>query len=164
MASPLHIRKMSVFLNDVIQVLSQINPYLRYHCLYLSAVLKSLSRVRLLVTSWTVACQAPLSMGFSRQEYWSRLPFPPPVGLPNPGIEPRPPALQVDSLPTEPPGIINYFQMVGTLSPREVNCLAQAHQWWNQDLATGPLISMLLIFPLHHFYLLLKRKRKQWSF
>ena len=103
MASPLHIRKMSVFLNDVIQVLSQINPYLRYHCLYLSAVLKSLSRVRLLVTSWTVACQAPLSMGFSRQEYWSRLPFPPPVGLPNPGIEPRPPALQADSLPSEPP-------------------------------------------------------------
>ena len=104
MASPLHIRKMSVFLNDVIQVLSQINPYLRYHCLYLSAVLKSLSRVRLLVTSWTVACPAPLSMGFSRQEYWSRLPFPPPVGLPNPGIEPRPPALQADSLPSEPPG------------------------------------------------------------
>jgi len=40
------------------------------------------------VTLWTVACQAPLSMGFSRQEYWSRLPFPSPGELPDPGIEP----------------------------------------------------------------------------
>ena len=54
-----------------------------------------------LVTPWTVACQAPLSMGFSRQEYWSRLPFPSPGDLPNPGIEPGSPALQADSLPTE---------------------------------------------------------------
>ena len=46
----------------------------------------------------TVACQAPLSEGFSRQEYWSGLPFPPPGGLPDPGIEPASPALQVDSL------------------------------------------------------------------
>ena len=56
------------------------------------------------VTSWTVACQAPLSMEFSRQEYWSRLPFPPPGDLPDPGIEPRSLALQADSLPSEPPG------------------------------------------------------------
>jgi len=47
-----------------------------------------LSRVQLFVTPWTVACQAPLSVGFSRQEYWSGLPFPPPGDLPNPGIEP----------------------------------------------------------------------------
>ena len=53
---------------------------------------------------WTVAFQAPLSMGFSRQEYWSGLPCPPPGDLPNPGIEPRSPALQADSLPAEPPG------------------------------------------------------------
>ena len=61
------------------------------------------------VTPWTVACQAPLSMEFSRQEYWNRLPFPSPKGdlptnLPNPGIEPRSPALQADSLPAEPQG------------------------------------------------------------
>ena len=56
------------------------------------------------VTSWTVACQASLSMGFSRQEYWYGLPFPPPGDLPNPGIGPRSPALQADSLPSEPPG------------------------------------------------------------
>ena len=54
-----------------------------------------------LVTPCTVACQAPLSMRFSRQEYWSGLPFPSPGDLPNPGIEPRSPALQADSLPTE---------------------------------------------------------------
>ena len=54
-----------------------------------------------LATPWTVACQAPLTMGFSRQEYWSELPFPSPGHLPNPGIEPESPALQADSLPTE---------------------------------------------------------------
>ena len=56
-----------------------------------------------LVTPWTVACQAPLSMGFSRQEYWTELPFPSPEDLPDPGIKPASPALQVDSLPSEPP-------------------------------------------------------------
>ena len=54
-----------------------------------------------LATPWTVACQAPLSMGFSRQEYWSGLPFPSPGDLPNPGIELRSPILQAGSLPTE---------------------------------------------------------------
>ena len=52
-------------------------------------------------SSWTIANQAPLSMGFSRQEYWSGLPFPTPGDLPNPGIEPRSPALQADSLLSE---------------------------------------------------------------
>ena len=65
---------------------------------------KSLSRVRLFATPWTVAYQAPLSMGFSRQEYWSGLPFPSPGHLPNPGIELGSPALQADTLPSEPPG------------------------------------------------------------
>ena len=54
-----------------------------------------------LVTSWTVAHQAPLPMGFSRQEYWSGLPFPSPRDLLDPGIEPGSPALQADSLLTE---------------------------------------------------------------
>ena len=61
------------------------------------------SHVQLFVTPWTVACQAPLSVDFSRQEYWSGLPFQSPGDLPNPGIIPRFPALQVDSLPSEPP-------------------------------------------------------------
>ena len=55
-------------------------------------------------TPWTVARQAPLSMGFSRQECWSGLPFPFPEDLPDLGIEPRSPALQADSLPTKLPG------------------------------------------------------------
>ena len=63
----------------------------------------SLSCVRLFETPRTVACQAPLSMGFSRQEDWSGLPCPPLGGLPNPGIGPRSPTLQTDSLPSEPP-------------------------------------------------------------
>ena len=53
---------------------------------------------------WTVACQVPPSMGFSRQEYWSGLPFPSPGDIPDPGIEPRSHALQPDSLPTEARG------------------------------------------------------------
>ena len=66
--------------------------------------LKSFSRVWLLATPWTVAYQDPLSLEFSRQEYWSGLPFASAGDLPDPGIEPRCPALQVDSLPSEPPG------------------------------------------------------------
>ena len=66
--------------------------------------LKSLSRVRLFATLWTIANQSSLSMGFSRQEYWSGLPFPSPGDLPDPGIEPRSPALWADSLPSEPLG------------------------------------------------------------
>ena len=64
--------------------------------------MKSLSRVRLFATPWTVACQALPSMGFSRQEYWNGLPFLSPGDLPNPGIEPRSPALQTGSFPSEP--------------------------------------------------------------
>ena len=66
--------------------------------------MKSLSRVQLFATPWTVACQAPPSLGFSRQEYWSGLPFPSPGDLPHPEIEPMSlvsPALQADSLPAE---------------------------------------------------------------
>ena len=65
---------------------------------------KSLSRVQLFVTPWTVACQAPLSMGFSRKEYWSGLPRPPPGDLSHMGIKPVPPALSGGFFTTEPPG------------------------------------------------------------
>ena len=56
------------------------------------------------VSPWTVACQVPLLMGFSRREYRSGLPFPSPGALPDPEIKPGSPALQADSLPSEPPG------------------------------------------------------------
>ena len=68
---------------------------------------KSLQSCLTLCDPWTIAHQAPLSMGFSRQEYWSGLPFPPPGDRPSPGIKlmsPVSPALQVDSLPAEPSG------------------------------------------------------------
>ena len=65
---------------------------------------KLLSRVRLFVTPWTVAYQAPPSMGFSRKEYWSGLSFPSPGDLPDRGIEPGCPAFQADALTSEPPG------------------------------------------------------------
>ena len=67
-------------------------------------MLNHFSRVLLFVTPWTVAHQVALSMGFPWQECWTRLPFPSPGYLPNPGIEPVSPALQADSLPSEPPG------------------------------------------------------------
>ena len=60
-------------------------------------------------TPWTVAHQAPLSLGFSRQEYWSELLFPSPGDLSNPGMEPGSPALQADSLPSEPNKINQYI-------------------------------------------------------
>ena len=69
-----------------------------YHC-----EVKSLSHARLFATPWTVPNQAPPSMGFSRQEYWSGLPFPSPRDLPDPGIKPRSPTLQADALTCVPP-------------------------------------------------------------
>ena len=63
-----------------------------------------LSHVPLFAIPWTIAYQTPLSMEFSRQEYWSGLPFPSPGDLPNLGIEHGSPALQADALPSEPPG------------------------------------------------------------
>ena len=73
--------------------------------------MKSLRRVQLFETPWAVggrmgphAHQAPLSMGFSKQEYWNGLPFPSPWDLPDPGIELRSPTLQADALTSEPPG------------------------------------------------------------
>ena len=71
---------------------------------YVKVKVKSLSRVRLFATPWTVAYQAPPSMGFSRPEYWSGLPFPSPGDRPDPGIEPRSPTLEAGALPSEPPG------------------------------------------------------------
>ena len=73
------------------------------------------------------SCQAPLSMGFSRQESWSGLPCPPSGDLPDPGIKPRCPALQTDSLPSEPPGkpkntgVGSWSLLQGIFSSHELN-------------------------------------------
>ena len=80
-------------------------------CLYPKCVCvhaQLLSRAQLFATPWTIARQAPLSVGSSREEYWSGLPFPSPRDLPDPGIKPRSPALQVDSLPSGPTGKPTY--------------------------------------------------------
>ena len=93
---------------STLQVFTALNALFIYLWLFLEQFykvkVKSLSRVRLFATPWTVAYQSPLSMGFSRQEYWSGLPFPSPGDLPDPGVKPRSSALQADTLPSEPPG------------------------------------------------------------
>ena len=90
---------------------TSIERYSRIWC----ECIRVLSHVRLLATQWGVACQAPLSMEFSRQEYWSGLPFPTPRDLPNPGIEPASPsspALAEGFFTTEPPGSPNICQLL----------------------------------------------------
>ena len=72
------------------------------------------------MTPWTVAYQAPPSVGFSRQEYWSGLPFPSPGDLPDPGIEPGSPALQADALPSEPPESVSVLREGVSLSGQKL--------------------------------------------
>ena len=91
-------------------------------------VVQLLSFVWLFATPWTAALQAPLSVGFSRQENWSRLPCPPPGDLPHPRIELRSPALQGDSLPAEPPGKPKNTG-VGSLFLLQVNFPNQKSNW-----------------------------------
>ena len=95
---------------------------------------KSLSRVLLLAIPWTVALQAPLCKGFSSQEYWSELPFPFPGDLPDPGIKPRSPALQTDSLPSEPPESPTNDPGVPIKS---IPWIQQVWHWLNSDLFKG---------------------------
>ena len=83
-------------------------PYLLSCVLYTY----SLSCVLHFVTPWTVALQAPLSMGFLQEESWSGVPWPPPGDLPNPGMEPRSLTLQADSFPSEPPGKPSYYPSI----------------------------------------------------
>ena len=92
---------------------------------------KSLNRVRLFRTPWTVAYQAPPTMRFSRQESWSGLPFPSPGDLPDSGIEPGSPALQADALPFEPPGkLVNYISVNNGNSDRFYFLGLQNHCRW----------------------------------
>ena len=115
--------------------------------------MKSFSRVQLFATLWTVAHQAPPSMGFSRQEYWSGLPFPSPGNLTNPGIEPSFPALQADALPSEPPGKTSIpkkgnakecsnYRTIALISPASKVMLkilqARLQQYMNRELPDVP--------------------------
>ena len=85
---------------------------------------KSLSHVWLFATPWTVAYQTPPSMGFSRQQYWSGLPFPSPGDLPNPGMEPGSPALQADALPSEPRGK-SLYNMNSIVFTSQCHCVSK---------------------------------------
>ena len=89
--------------------------------------MKLLSRVRLFVTPWTLAHQAPLSMGFSRQEYWSGLLFPSPGDLLNAGIEPRSAAMQADALTSEPSGkqLLNVPPSLLDLTAPNLTCFSE---------------------------------------
>ena len=78
----------------------------------LKVKVKLLTHVWLFVTPWTIAYQTPLFMEFSRQEYWSGLPFPSPGDLPDPGIEPGSPTFQADALPSEPPGKLFHLKLI----------------------------------------------------
>ena len=89
---------------------------------------KLLSRVQLFATS---AYQAPPSMEFSRQEYWSGLPFPSPEDLPNPGIEPGSPALQADALLSEPPQKTSQVALVRKNSPAKVGDTRHGFDPWS---------------------------------
>ena len=91
-----------------------------------------------LATPWTVACQTPPSMGFSRQEYYSGLPFPSPRDLPNPGIEPRSPSLQADSLPTELQGMVSRYQNSNIPLLFNTHC-QKCREFWNEDKYIGDI-------------------------
>ena len=94
------------------------------------------NRVQLFATPRTINHQALLFMGFSRQEYWSGLPFPSPGDLPNPGMPLRPPALQADSLPSELP----FGWWIWGWNTTEVMCSSQgilSHSWWSWPPSLG---------------------------
>ena len=79
------------------------------------------------VAPWAVACQAPLSMEFFRQEYWSGLTFPSPGDLPDPGVEPRSPELQADPLQSEPPGKSPVYLYNGILFNHKKELSSEIH-------------------------------------
>ena len=108
-----------------------------------SRIVKSLSCARLFVTPWTVAHQAPSSVGFSRQAYWSGLPFPSPGDLPDPGIEPGSSALQADALTSEPADCVSWVPWL-TLDLQKIG-LMNVLEKWNSFVCRGlPVISILL--------------------
>ena len=113
---------------------------------------KSLSRVRLLATPWTVAHQAPLSMGFPRQEYWSGLPRPSPGDLPDPGIEPTSPALAGGFFYhwaiREARVILLYTHYSHFLKLGEIKQLSQCHTFM---LESGSKLSLLYLIPKPQF-------------
>jgi len=106
-------------------------------------LVKSLSRVRLFSTPWTVAHQALPSMGFSRQEYWSGLPFPSPGDLPDPGIKPRSPALQADTLTSEPFSLTGHDKILSRVPCGSLLFICFIHSSMCMEKAMAPHSSTL---------------------
>ena len=106
-------------------------------------------------TPWTAAHQAPLPTGFSRKEYWSGLPFSSPGDLPDPGIEPRSPALQANSLLYEPPGKPSLHPKMGTMKERNSRDLVGAEEmktkWkeYTEEQIYYPVINSTFLFFKH---------------
>ena len=117
---------------------------------------KSLSRVRLPATPWTAAHQAPLSMGFSRQEYWSGWLLPSPGELPDPEREPRSPTLQADSLPAEPPGKPSFEVNQGGNVWSKIlwNIFVALSNWvWNfQEVIKSDLVVPLVLWEITYWW------------
>ena len=111
--------------------------------------MKSLSRLRLFATPRTVAYQAPpsMSMGFSRIEYWSGLPFPSPGDLPDPGIAPGSPALQADALPSKPPGNVSFMYLGDPILVAYVFTVVM-YSSWIDPLICVPRVSSSCHLPL----------------
>ena len=115
-------------------LLSWIGRQILYHCAtWYCAVLSCSVMSDSFVTPWTVTSQAPLSMGFSRQEYWSGFSCPPPGDLPDPGIEPRSPTLQVDSLLSEPPGMFSLKHSWKVISNQHGDGDFHRVMYWKRD-------------------------------
>ena len=102
---------------------------------------------------WTVACQAPLSMKFSRQEYWSGLPFSSPGDLPDPGIKPRSPVLQVDSLPTKPLGKPSVYVCAILCVYNFSICLYNFNYIW---VCVYAILIIIRMFFMLYFYIITK--------
>ena len=129
----------TVYQKPKMELFSRFNSYLKER-----KKVKSLSHVWLLATLWTVAHQAPPSMGFSRQEYWSGLPFPSPGDLPDPGIEPRSPSLQADALTSEPPGKPQFLSEDSAPPPKKIHFWAHLYFWLNSTCEDVALSSIFL--------------------
>ena len=131
-------------------------------------VLSHFRCVRLFVTQWTIARQAPLSMEFSRQEYWSRLPFLSPGDLPEPWLEPRSPTLQVDCLPSEPAGkqlSPKHSQRSSLPTPPVLFWLSVTSlcfQGWGTHFFLGLSVFVILL-QFYNFLRIVKEKREQSS-
>ena len=102
--------------------------------------MKLLSRVQLFATPWTVAYQASPSMGFSRQEYWSGLPFPSPGDLPDPGIKPGSPASEADALTSEPPSMMQLLKLSQVLARQATFAISILQQLETEFKETQALV------------------------